>query len=404
MFGKESGGFMVIRNLLKAFGLVSDPNQRLIDQLHAQIVIAARQPEFYIAYGVRDDFDGRFELFCLLCSLVLQRLNQLPAPGTAVAQDLTDAVIRHLEIILRQEGIGDVAVPKRIKKYAMSFSGRSAAYLSARASGDNLLLCESLTRNFNPGAPVASLNHFAVERMLRYVETTEAALATQDLGVFTDGQVPFPEAAQDNFTPVETQKAAPFVHIFHADSLRERATRVVLTANPVQAAALADLNGLVAVNELTATFDIARSGRNGVKLTGEIAARVTQTCSITLEPFEADVQEKFELKYVPTSSSPSEARHRKTDYMKEAQSRKDLQERVVEHSMTEEDPPEEMIDGKIDLGALVTEFFALGIDPYPRKPGADLVAIARNIPNLEVDAPTGVEEKISPFSSLAKLK
>ena len=186
---------MVIRNLLKAFGLVSDPNQQLIDQLHAQIVIAARQPEFFLVYGVRDDFDGRFELFCLLCSLVLQRLNQLPAPGAAVAQDLTDAVIRHLEIILRQEGIGDVAVPKRIKKYAMSFSGRSAAYLSARAAGDNLQFCESLTRNFNSGEAGASLNHFAVERMLRYVQATETAFATQELGVFTDGQVPFPDAA-----------------------------------------------------------------------------------------------------------------------------------------------------------------------------------------------------------------
>ena len=72
--------------------------------------------------------------------------------------------------------------------------------------------------------------------------------------------------------------------------------------------------------------------------------------------------------------------------------------------MTEEDPPEEMVDGKIDLGALVTEFFALGIDPYPRKPGADLAAIASHIPNLELDGPTGIEEKISPFSSLSKLK
>ena len=209
---------------------------------------------------------------------------------------------------------------------------------------------------------------------------------------------------KDNFTPIEPQKAAPFVQIFHADSLRERVTRVVLTANPVQASALADLNGLVSVNELTATFDIARAGRDGVKLAGAIAARVTQTCSITLEPFEADVQESFELKYMPASSSPSGARHRKTDLMKEAQSRKDLQERVVEHNMTEEDPPEEMVDGKIDLGALVTEFFALGIDPYPRKPGADLAAIASHIPNLELDGPTGIEEKISPFSSLSKLK
>jgi len=200
--------------------------------------------------------------------------------------------------------------------------------------------------------------------------------------------------------------AAPVVSVFSTDSLRERPVHVVLQADAAQCAALAELNGLVAVNSLTATFDIARSGRAGAKVSGQIDAHVTQTCGITLDPFEADVHETFELKFVPAVRQASDSRHRKGD-SKQAQafkSRNDLPERVVEHHLDEEEPPEEMIDGKIDLGALAIEFFALGLDPYPRKPGADLAAVAEGVPHLELDAPTGQPETVSPFSSLVKLK
>jgi len=183
---------MVFNTFLKSIGLRPNANQQLIDQLHAQIVRAARQPEFYISYGVSDDFDKRFELFCLLSALVLQKLNSLAAPGPHVAQDLTDAVVRHLDIILRQEGVGDVSVPKRIKKYIKSFSGRVAAYMNACAAKDEQALLESLIRNFT--TPEA--NPFAATRMLHYVQATLIGFAELDLAVFTDGHVPFPDPAQ----------------------------------------------------------------------------------------------------------------------------------------------------------------------------------------------------------------
>ena len=211
----------------------------------------------------------------------------------------------------------------------------------------------------------------------------------------------------DNFPQSGASPDQMFTSVFSVENLRERPTRIVLNADAAQAAALADLNGLVAVNALTATFDIARSGRAGAKVTGEIVARVTQTCGVTLEPFEADVHETFELKYAPVAKPHPASHPRKGDYMKEAQdysARNDISARVVEHHMNEEDPPEDMIDGKIDLGALVVEFFALGLDPYPRKPDADLASVAAGIPNLELDAPVGTVEKVSPFSALVNLK
>ena len=182
---------MVLQNILGLLGFGKANNQQLIDQLHAQIVVAARQPAFYLEYGVRDVFDGRFELFTLLCTLVLRRLRQLPEPGSDVAQDLTDSVIRHLDIILRQEGIGDVAVPKRLKKYAKAFAGRSVAYVSALDKGDFGALQESLSRSFGSAE---GANHFAAARMLGYVRATEDAFRDQELAMFTDGKVPFPDA------------------------------------------------------------------------------------------------------------------------------------------------------------------------------------------------------------------
>jgi cytochrome b pre-mRNA-processing protein 3 len=186
---------MVLNKLLKAFGLISDANQQLIDELHAQIVRAARQPEFYLSYGVRDDFDKRFEVFCLLCSLVLQKLHTSPHPAQDVAQDLIDAVVRHLEIILRQEGIGDVAVPKRIKKYIKSFYGRHRAYAAACALADKQALLESLYRNLSAGIEGDKKNLFAADRMLHYVQRTISDFEGLELVVFTDGLVPFPDPA-----------------------------------------------------------------------------------------------------------------------------------------------------------------------------------------------------------------
>ena len=213
--------------------------------------------------------------------------------------------------------------------------------------------------------------------------------------------------SKDKSIQLEFKSITPFAHVFSVESLRERPIRIVLKADTDQLVAIAEVNALLAVNSLTATFDVARSGRAGAKVTGEIKARVTQTCGVTLEPFDDDVHETFELKYAPTAKAHTEPRPRKTDFIKDTQdyhSRHEVQGRVIEHHMNEEDPPEDLVDGKIDLGALVMEFFALGLDPYPRKPDAELARVAEGIPNLELNAPVGVEEKVSPFSSLVKLK
>ncbi|MBV9393647.1 MAG: ubiquinol-cytochrome c chaperone, partial [Methylobacteriaceae bacterium] len=92
-------------------------NRRLINDLHGRIVAAARRPALFLPpYGIPDTLDGRFDLLVLLTILVLRRLESLPEPGPEIAQELVDAVFEHLDADLREMGVGDLAVPKRIKK------------------------------------------------------------------------------------------------------------------------------------------------------------------------------------------------------------------------------------------------------------------------------------------------
>lgn len=113
-------------------------------------------------------------------------------------------------------------------------------------------------------------------------------------------------------------------------------------------AALAEVNDVPA---LSATFDLTREG-TGVHVSGRVQARVGQTCVVTLEPIENTIDEAVDVQFMPGADA-AEAGH------------------VVDASDEDEEPPEPLVDGKIDLGALATEFLLLGIDPYPRKPGAE---------------------------------
>ena len=161
------------------FGLFrGTANRRLIDRLHGEIVAAARDPVLFTQYGVADDLDGRFESVALHAALVLRRLNLLPPPGPQIAQDLADAVFQHFDIALREMGVGDISVPKRMKTLAEAFLGRAAAYDRALAAG-HAALCAALSRNVYAGRSDAS-------RLARYVEALDEAFAAATLADFVE--------------------------------------------------------------------------------------------------------------------------------------------------------------------------------------------------------------------------
>ena len=165
------------------------PSRVLLDRLHAEIVGAVRQPEFYLGYGVPDTFEGRFELLALQAGLVLRRFNAAPDPGPAVAQDLVDTIFAHLDADLREAGVGDVTVPKRMKRLCEAFLGRSAAYDAALKRDDHAALAEALLRNVYAGQAAEP----DAARLARYVAAAGAALDARTLDACLAGPLPFPD-------------------------------------------------------------------------------------------------------------------------------------------------------------------------------------------------------------------
>lgn len=102
--------------------------QEAILPLLSDVMAVARHPRFYLDFSVEDTFEGRFELLTLIMVLVLRQMRQLPAPAGDAAQELVDAFFASLDEGLRRAGIGDLSVPKRMKKLAQGFYGRAEAY------------------------------------------------------------------------------------------------------------------------------------------------------------------------------------------------------------------------------------------------------------------------------------
>jgi cytochrome b pre-mRNA-processing protein 3 len=146
-----------------------------VERVHDSIAALSRRPILFTNYGVADSFEGRFELLTLHLALVLRRLAELPEPGAEVAQDLTDLAFRRLDQGLREIGVGDIGVPRRMKGLAKAFYGRASAYHGAFASRDHAQLVDALRRNvFGEGAGDA-------EGLAFRIEMIERRLASLDL-------------------------------------------------------------------------------------------------------------------------------------------------------------------------------------------------------------------------------
>jgi hypothetical protein len=166
---------------------------------------------------------------------------------------------------------------------------------------------------------------------------------------------------------------------------------VVLQPNAEECAALAQENDLRALTALEARLHVARRGSDGLEVSGHLLAKVRQTCVVTLEDFDAEVDEPVHLCFAPPpapAKSAGAARRRavkKSERWKEHVEDEPAPARIVD---LEEDAPDPLIGGAIDLGAIVGEFLTLGLDPYPRKPGA----------RFSEPAPGGEED--GPFAAL----
>jgi uncharacterized metal-binding protein YceD (DUF177 family) len=127
-----------------------------------------------------------------------------------------------------------------------------------------------------------------------------------------------------------------------------------LEANQVTRDAVADVGGLRAVLSVQASFDVTPKSGGRFHVAGQVRARVGQTCVVTLEEMESEIDEPIDLIFAPPEQIPQMA-----DLVDEAEQSEDTP-----------DPPEPIENGIIDLGRLATDALYLGVDPYPRKPDA----------------------------------
>jgi len=143
---------------------------------------------------------------------------------------------------------------------------------------------------------------------------------------------------------------------------------IVVTAGEAERVALARDFGIIGISRLQGRFRLTPRAGGRVEVQGVVEGEAVQTCVITLEPVETPVSEDVDLTFVPEGSAG------------EQPMREDL------------DPPDEIVNGALDLGALTAEFLALGLDPYPRKPGVAFERPAEETPAA------------FPFAALARLK
>jgi hypothetical protein len=167
--------------------------------------------------------------------------------------------------------------------------------------------------------------------------------------------------------------AAPWHVPVEVEDVPETGQHFDLVADETMRAAVARVAGLRELARLQANFDVTRRGAGGLHVAGLVSASVGQNCVVTLEPLANEVEEAVDLLFLPRREPvPEEGGE------------------TVPRDVKWSDP-EPLVDGVVDLGALATEFLILGLDPYPRKPGAVF------------QPPPDQTPADSPFAALAKL-
>ena len=156
-------------------------------ELYSAAVRAARDPYFYLELEVPDTMDGRFDMVGLFVFLLIDRLHEQPPPGPALAQAVFDAMFLDMDDTLRELGVGDMSVGRRVKAMWEALNGRSQAYAAPLAAGDEAGLAAALGRNVWRGT--ASERH--AEALAAITLRQHRHLALQPLPALLEGRAEF---------------------------------------------------------------------------------------------------------------------------------------------------------------------------------------------------------------------
>jgi hypothetical protein len=302
---------------------------------------------FYTDYGVPDTMEGRFDLIVLHIVVLLARLDGAGPSARGIGQNLFDRFCRDLDANLREIGVGDLAVPKRMRRFGEAFYGRQAAYLAALGAADARALEKALARNIFGG-----VNGDGPRRLAHYVRVLARQFEAHEPETLLRGAVAFPDAEAIPMPEFKSRDSARPWHIPVAvEEIAETGQHFDLIADAPVRAAVAKVAGLRDLPRFEASFDVTRRG-SGLHVVGSISATVGQSCVVTLEPVANEVEESVDLVFEPPRQVAKTAGS-------------EGQQRGVKWN-----DPEPLVNGVVDLGALAIEFLILGLDPYPRKPGA----------------------------------
>jgi cytochrome b pre-mRNA-processing protein 3 len=161
--------------------------------LYGAAVAQARDPLWYAQLCVPDTLDGRFDMIALFVFLVVDRARRdEDRRGPVLAQAVFDAMFADMDQNLREMGVGDLSVGKKVKTMWEAFNGRAQAYAAALQSPDQSVLAEALARNVWRSKSVPGAAH----SLARAVRREAAHLAAQPFARLASGAVTFLPAAE----------------------------------------------------------------------------------------------------------------------------------------------------------------------------------------------------------------
>jgi cytochrome b pre-mRNA-processing protein 3 len=170
-----------------------------IEAIYGMIVTQAREPIFYRDLGVPDTVNGRFDLLLLHLWLLLRRLRTVQSASqqgaTELSQALFDRFCEDMDDNLREMGIGDQTVPKRMRAFGEAFYGRVQAYDQAMESGGEAL-ASAICKNILNGAGMDQ-----AQRLADYARATEADLGRTGEAALLGASFKFPPALPEDVTP-----------------------------------------------------------------------------------------------------------------------------------------------------------------------------------------------------------
>ena len=166
-----------------------DPQAATIAALYGAIVAQARNPTFYLGFGVADTAEGRFDMILLHLALFCRRLGGDPVTAGSLGQDVFDMFCRDMDHNLREMGVGDLSVPKKMQKMAEAFYGRLETYDRALAAAGDDDLALALARNvLGEAAPSGS-----ARRLASYARAAARRLDETPVAGLTGAALRFPD-------------------------------------------------------------------------------------------------------------------------------------------------------------------------------------------------------------------